>query len=61
VQIVGDRLRIRRDHVLESMIASLGATLTPIVAVFDPEPGAYTDCHGDGDVRHIAHEHVHAS
>src|SRR5712692_7782329 len=45
VQIVGDRLRIRRDHVLESMIASLGAKLMPIEAVFDPEPGAYADTH----------------
>ena len=25
VQIVGDRLRIRRDHVLEEMVAGLGA------------------------------------
>ncbi len=27
VQIVGDRLRIRRDHVLEEMAAGLGATV----------------------------------
>ena len=41
VQIVGDRLRIRRDHVLEPMLVGLGARLTPLEAPFDPEPGAY--------------------
>jgi urease accessory protein len=42
MQVVGDRLRIRRDHVLEEMLARLGAMLTPIEAPFDPEPGAYS-------------------
>ena len=41
VQVVGDRLRIRRDHVLEDMLRGLGAELTPVEAPFDPEPGAY--------------------
>ena len=41
VQVVGDELRIRRDHVLEDMLRGLGAQLTPIEAPFDPEPGAY--------------------
>ena len=41
VEIVGDRLRIRRDHVLEAMLRGLGATLTEIEATFHPEPGAY--------------------
>jgi urease accessory protein len=40
VQISGDRLRIRRDHVLEEMLRGLGAALTPIQASFDPEQGA---------------------
>ncbi len=61
VQIVGDRLRIRRDHVLESMIASLGAKLMPIEAVFDPEPGAYADGHLHGHDHRDEHEHSHAS
>jgi len=46
VQIAGDALRIRRDHVLEEMLRGLGATLSYIDAVFDPEHGAYA--HGDG-------------
>ena len=47
VQVVGDRMRIRRDHVLEAMLRGLGATLTPLEAPFDPEQGAYM--HGDDD------------
>src|SRR5499427_5271019 len=47
VQIVGDTLRIRRDHVLEEMLRGLGAQLTPIEAAFDPEPGAYEHHHHD--------------
>lgn len=45
VQIVGDRLRIRRDHVLEEMLRGLGASLSFVDASFDPETGAY-DHHG---------------
>ncbi len=41
VQIVGDTLRIRRDHVLEEMLRGLGARLTAVEAVFEPEGGAY--------------------
>lgn len=37
VQIAGNRLRIRRDHVLEEMVAGLGASVTAIDASFDPE------------------------
>ena len=49
VQIAGDRLRIRRDHVLEEMLRGLGATLAYVDAVFDPEHGAYAqDGHGHG-------------
>jgi urease accessory protein len=39
VQIAGNRLRIRRDHVLEEMVAGLGASVTAIDASFDPETG----------------------
>jgi len=41
VQVVGDRLRIRRDHVLAQMLERLGAQVTAIEAPFDPETGAY--------------------
>jgi urease accessory protein len=51
VQIVGDRLRIRRDHVLEEMLVGLGAVLTPVEAPFEPERGAYRHGHGEGGSR----------
>jgi urease accessory protein len=41
IQVVDDKLRIRRDHVLEDMLRGLGAKLTPLEEMFDPEPGAY--------------------
>ena len=50
VQVVGEKLRIRRDHVLEAMLLGLGATLTPIEAPFDPEQGAYAHGHDDGHI-----------
>src|SRR5262245_35438953 len=50
LQVVGDRLRIRRDHVLEDMLRGLGAQLTPVEAPFDPEPGAYHRHRGADDV-----------
>src|SRR5471032_864002 len=40
VQIVGDKIRIRRDHVLEDMLRGLGAKLVPVEAAFDPEAAA---------------------
>jgi urease accessory protein len=46
VQVIGDRLRIRRDHVLEDMLRGLGAHLEPLDAPFDPEQGAPHGHHG---------------
>lgn len=40
-QIAADHLLIRRDHVLEEMLVRLGATLSPVLAPFNPEGGAY--------------------
>ena len=51
VEIVGDKLRRRRDHVLEEMLIGLGAVLTPIEAPFEPERGAYGHRHGEGGGR----------
>ena len=42
VQIFSNRLRMRRDPVLETLLQNLGARLTAIEAPFDPEGGAYT-------------------
>jgi urease accessory protein len=48
LQIVGDKLRMRPDYVLEEMLVGLGASVTPIEAPFEPERGAYGHGHGDG-------------
>ncbi|HZQ13889.1 MAG TPA: urease accessory protein UreE [Pseudolabrys sp.] len=48
VQLVGDRLRIRRDHVLEDMLRGLGAGLDFLEAPFEPESGAYDHGHHHG-------------
>jgi urease accessory protein len=48
MEIVGERLRIRRDHVLEEMLRGLGAQLSIIEAPFDPEHGAYGQEHRHG-------------
>jgi urease accessory protein len=45
LQIAGDRLRIRRDHVLRDMAVGLGASVRPVEAPFDPEGGS---AHGPG-------------
>jgi urease accessory protein len=41
LQVAGDRLRIRADHVIAEMVAGLGGRLTELDAPFDPEIGAY--------------------
>lgn len=57
-QFLGDRLRIRYDHVIEDMLKGLGATVTTILAAFDPEGGAYG--HGEThDHDHGEHEYAH--
>ena len=50
-EIAGDHLVIRRDHVLEKMLAGLGAGLTVTEAPFRPEGGAY------GHGRTMGHDH----
>ena len=41
VQLLGDRIRIRADHVIADMVAGLGGHAETIDAPFDPEAGAY--------------------
>ena len=52
VQVMARSLRIRRDHVIEEMLAGLGAKVAQIDAPFDPEGGAYA-------VHVPQQEHVH--
>ena len=50
-QIGDGRLWIRRDHVLEAMLARLGASVRPVMRAFNPEGGAY------GHGRTHGHQH----
>ena len=65
VQITGSRIRIRRDHVLEEMLRGLGATVTFIVAPFEPHatvPHSHDHGHDHKDTHHHyghAHRHGH--
>ncbi len=47
----GERLLIRRDHVIEAMARGLGAEVVHVTAPFNPEGGAYAGGHG--------HHHEH--
>ncbi len=51
VQLLGDRIRIRADHVIAEMVEGLGGHVEAIEAPFDPEPGAYAGGH--------QHQHQH--
>jgi len=60
VQIVGERIRIRRDHVLEDMLRGLGAAVIAIEAPFDPQatvPHAHGHGHGHAHRDHPHHHH----
>ncbi len=54
-QAIGDRLRIRYDHVIVDMVAGVGGTVVEIEAPFDPEGGAYAG--GSGHHHHHSHGH----
>jgi urease accessory protein len=56
-QLLGDRLRIRHDHVIADMVAGLGGHCRAIMAPFDPEGGAYAE---DAGAASGGHDHHHA-
>ena len=61
-QILGTKLRVRRDHVIEDMARGLGAEVALIEAPFDPEGGAYAQhvpTHGHDHHDHGHHDHGH--
>jgi urease accessory protein len=57
VQLLGDRIRIRSDHVIAQMVEGLGGHVEPIEAPFHPEAGAYAG--GGPHHRHDADDDHH--
>ncbi len=55
-QLMGEKIRIRQDHVIEEMLVILGANPVRLQAPFNPEGGAY----GHGETDGHSHEHDHA-
>ena len=55
LQIFNDKIRIRRDHIIEEMVCGLGGRLRAIAAPFDPEGGAYTNVSPDPGAAHHLH------
>jgi len=55
-ELVGDRLRIREDHVIVAMVKGLGAGVEIVEKPFNPEGGAY----GHGAVHGHTHSHGHS-
>jgi len=45
VQLLGEHIRIRADHVIEEMVELLGGHVEHVQAPFDPEAGAYAGGH----------------
>jgi urease accessory protein len=58
VQLLGDRIRIRADHVIAEMVEGLGGHVDDVEAPFDPESGAY-DAGGGHHHRHGDEDHHH--
>jgi urease accessory protein len=56
-QLTGDRILIRRDHVIEEMVAGLRGTVKLISAPFDPEAGAYSGAHAHSHAESHSHSH----
>ncbi len=45
VQLLGETIRIRADHVIAEMVETLGGHVHAVEAPFDPEGGAYAGGH----------------
>lgn len=65
-QLMGDRIRIRYDHVIVDMVKGLGGSAREVMAAFDPEGGAYGfgatmghHHHGHGHDHDHDHDHHH--
>ncbi len=63
-EILANRIRVRRDHVLEDMVRGHGSKVAHIEAPFEPDTGAYeapedTHAHDHKGHDHKGHAHEH--
>ena len=59
-EILGNRIIIRQDPVIKTMLEGLGARVMEILAPFTPEGGAYGGRHNPHDHGHgSVHDHKH--
>lgn len=59
VQVMAGRLRFLDDHVLAQMVTGLGLAVTPVVAPFEPEGGAYGAHHAHGSEAPLLRPKIH--
>jgi urease accessory protein len=59
VQVMANRLRFLNDHVLEEMVKGLGLKVTPVLAPFEPEGGAYGHHHAHGSQLPLIQPKIH--
>ena len=59
LQVMPGRLRFLADHVLEGLVRGLGLAVTPLVAAFEPEGGAYGHHHAHGSEQPLAKPKIH--
>jgi urease accessory protein len=59
VQVMANRLRFLNDHVLEEMVRGLGLKVTPVLAPFEPEGGAYGHHHAHGSQLPLIQPKIH--
>jgi urease accessory protein len=57
VEILPNRIRLRRDPALELVLTAAGGKLMAIEAPFEPEGGAYTASTHSGHDPHHRHDH----
>ncbi len=60
VEVMRDRLRFAADHVLKEMVSGLGLSVSPVVAAFEPEGGAYGHHHAHGSETPLSRPKIHS-
>jgi urease accessory protein len=60
VQVLPNRIRVKRNAAIEVLLKSLGAKVALIEAPFEPEGGAYeSNAHSHGHDHALGHHHGH--